>query len=148
EVADVQWLLAFCDAADGQGGADLTGPAGTADAVHIRFRFVRQIVVDDQLQLVDIDATRRDVGSDQYRDGAGLEGFQCFLAGLLRFVAVDGFARDACLPEFADNLIGPVFGARKHQYVATLFRAHEVGEEVDFIGLGDRINSLLDGVYR
>ena len=41
------------------------GARGAADAVHVALRDVRQVVVDDVADAVDVDAARRDVGRDQ-----------------------------------------------------------------------------------
>ena len=43
------------------GGARRSRPAGAADTVHIRFRFGRQVVVDDVGDVVDIQAAGGDV---------------------------------------------------------------------------------------
>ena len=41
---------------------------GAADAVHVVLRHVRQLVVDDVRQLLDVEAARGDVGGDQRDD--------------------------------------------------------------------------------
>src|SRR5690606_12375541 len=148
QLTDVPQVFTFLNIEKGESSAQLTGPAGTADAVHVGLGLVGQVVVDYQLQLIDIDAPCRDVSSHQYGDGAGLECFQCFLTCLLRFIAVDGFAGNSRLPEVADYFVGPVFRTGKDQYVAALLRTNEVGEEVNFIGFGHWIDRLFDRVYR
>src|SRR5438067_481833 len=49
------------------------GPRRAADAVHVALRNVRQVVVDDVADAVDVDAARRDVGCDQRLELAGAE---------------------------------------------------------------------------
>ena len=44
-----------------------------ADAMHIVFRDVRELVVDDVRQLLDVEAARRDFGRHQRRDAVFLE---------------------------------------------------------------------------
>ena len=44
------------------------GARRSADAVHIGFRHVRQIEIDDVADAVDIDAARRNVGGDERPD--------------------------------------------------------------------------------
>ena len=79
---------------DQRGGvAVLAGAAGAADAVDVVFGGVRQFVVDDVRQVVDVEAARGDVGGDQHAHRAGLEGFERFGALLLALVAVDGGRR-------------------------------------------------------
>src|SRR5262249_26248829 len=47
--------------------------AGAADAVNVIFWRVRELVIDDEGQLLDVDAAGRDVGRDQHRAVAVLE---------------------------------------------------------------------------
>ena len=53
---------------------------------------LRALVVDDVGDVLDIDASGRDIGGDQDVDLAGPEGAQCLLAGALSEVAVQGGA--------------------------------------------------------
>ena len=66
------------------------GPAGPADAVDVVLRVPRQLEVDDDRQVLDVQAARRDVGRHEDPDVARLEALQ--RAGPLRLgaVAVDG----------------------------------------------------------
>src|SRR5574343_414654 len=64
-------------------------PASAADAVHVVFRYVGQFIVDNIGQRIDVDATRRDVGSDPGYQLAVLELTEGAGAGALRLVAVD-----------------------------------------------------------
>ena len=41
------------------------GAAGAADAMHVIFHVVRQIVIEHHLDVVDVDAARGDVGGDE-----------------------------------------------------------------------------------
>jgi hypothetical protein len=43
-----------------------TGTTSSADTVDVIFRHIRQIIVDNMRQLVDVDTARGDVGGDQY----------------------------------------------------------------------------------
>src|SRR6185436_10955394 len=56
------------------------GTCGAADAMHVTFRNVRKIVVDDVADAVDVDAARRDIGGYQGAHVAGPEGRQHPLA--------------------------------------------------------------------
>src|SRR5258708_2469515 len=82
-----------------------------ADAVHVAFRDVGQIEVDDVADALDVDAAGGDVGRDQGADTAVAEVFQHALALVLRLVAVDSLGRDAVLVEAANDLVGAVLGA-------------------------------------
>ena len=50
--------------------------AGAADAVHIAFRLVRQVEIDDMRDAGNVDAARRDVGGDKYAHGTVAEAVQ------------------------------------------------------------------------
>src|SRR2546423_13658307 len=65
------------------------GARGAADAMHIAFRNVRQVVIDDVADAIHVDAARRDVGRDQGLELAGAARAEHALALVLRFVAVD-----------------------------------------------------------
>ena len=67
------------------------GARGAADAVHVAFRDVRQVEVDDVADAVDVDAAGGDVGRDQGLDAAVAEVVEHALALVLRLVAVDRF---------------------------------------------------------
>src|SRR5688500_16431327 len=53
--------------------AGKAGAAGAANAVDVILGRVRQFVIDDERQLLDVEAARRDVGRDEYRNLALLE---------------------------------------------------------------------------
>ena len=59
---DVAQKPAFLSIAEGDRSPSRPGPSGTADTVHIGFGNIRQIVIDDVRDAIDIDAARRDVG--------------------------------------------------------------------------------------
>ena len=68
--------------------AAVAGPAGAADAVHVVFRHIGNLVIHDVRQFVDVDAAGRDVGRDQRPDVAALEAGQRLGARALALVAV------------------------------------------------------------
>ena len=92
------------------------GAGGAADAVHVALRNVRQIVVDDVADALDVDAARGDVGGHQRAHASGAERRQHALALVLRLVAVDRLGGEPCLGERADHLVGAVLGAGEHQH--------------------------------
>ncbi len=77
----------------------------------------RRIDVDDQLDVVDVDATRCDVGGDEDARFTGGECRQVTVASSLREVAVKVNGRDARLGELASQLASLVLGA--HEQDAT-----------------------------
>ena len=92
------------------------GARGAADAVHVAFRDVGQIEVDDVADAIDVDAAGGDVGRHQRSHPAVAEVLQHALALVLRLVAVDRFGRDAVLVQAADHLVGAVLGAGEDQH--------------------------------
>ena len=83
------------------------GAARAADAVHVVLGHVRQVVVDDVRQLVDVDAARRDVGGDHHLDLAGLEVRQRARARVLALVAVQRDGADAVAVQRLTSLSAP-----------------------------------------
>ena len=73
-------------------------PAGAADAVDVVLRHQRQVEVDHQRQLLDVEAAGRHVGGDQHGDAPRLEVAEGPLAGALRLVAVDDRGAQAGAP--------------------------------------------------
>src|SRR6185312_3596621 len=72
QLADVVQQTAFVVAYQGQREAFHAGAAGTADAVHVILGHRGQVEVDDDRQLLDVDAARGDVGGDHHGDAAAL----------------------------------------------------------------------------
>src|SRR5207245_2782592 len=70
DVAQERPLLAVAERDRDARGA---GARGAADAVHVAFRDVGQIVIDHVADALDVDAARRDVGGDQRAHLAGAE---------------------------------------------------------------------------
>lgn len=66
-----------------------------SDAVDVGLGNLRQVVVDHQRQLVDVDAPGCDVGGYQHAAGSRLEVIHGPHAGVLRLVAVDGRRLDS-----------------------------------------------------
>ena len=108
DVAQVFPLLAVAERDRDPGRAR---PGGAADAVDVGFGDVRQIVVDDVRDAVDVDAARRDVGRDEHPAMPRLEAGKRPLALRLALVAVDRRRRDAARRKRAHDLVGAVLGA-------------------------------------
>ena len=63
DVADVRFFVGL---AEGDRVPGCSGASRASDAMYIRFRDVRNFVVDDVLQIVNIYSTRGDVGRNKY----------------------------------------------------------------------------------
>jgi hypothetical protein len=71
----------------------VAGAGGAAGAVQVGLVVLGRVVVDDDVDVVDVDAAGGDVGGDQHRQLAGGEVGQRPLAHALAQVAVDGRGR-------------------------------------------------------
>ena len=105
----------FRSVAKRDGDAGSAGARGSADAVNVAFRFVRQIEVYDMRDIVDVEAAGGDVGGDQHARLAAAKALQGALPRALRFVAVDRLGANTSIRKMACNTIGDVLGAREHQ---------------------------------
>ena len=101
--------------AERHGDARRPGPAGAADAVDVRLRLVRQVVVDHVRDAVDVDAARGHVGRHQHRRPVALEVRQRSLPGVLALVAVDRLGPDAGLFRCLTTRSAPCLVAREDE---------------------------------
>ena len=130
-------------------GNRLTGVArtpSTADTVDVVFGHDRQVKVDHQRQVFDIQATGRYVGSHQDLHVAGLEAVQCALAGGLGFVAMDAVGVDAQALQLVHQGVHAVAGLGEHQHLLPTALAHQVHKQLRLALFIHRHHPLLDGV--
>ena len=97
-----QALLARGDQRNGDAG--LAGAAGAPDAVDVQFGIIRQVIVEDVRDVVDIQAARGHIGGHQHFDLGIAEAVEGAFTGILVQVAVQGFggetARAQCSGQF------------------------------------------------
>src|SRR5262249_35162274 len=86
--------------------AGRTGPAGTADAVHVGVGVFGTVVVDDMRHAGDVQAAGGDVGGDQYVDLPGTERAEGPLTGALAQVTVYGGDGEAAEVEVLGQPVG------------------------------------------
>src|SRR5665213_1886162 len=118
--------------------------AGTADAMHVVFRNVRHFVIDDQRQVVDVEAARGDVGGDQHLQLAVLELLQSFEPRLLRLVAVDRRGGEAILLELAREPRRAMLGAHEAQHLPDVARLDDVHQQRALRVLRALVDALRD----
>jgi hypothetical protein len=121
---DQEFLLVRFDQRDGCPRAART--AGTANAVHVVFRNIRQLEIHHLGKLIDIEAASGDIGGHQNRDRSLLESTQGARAGTLALVAMDGHRRNAIALQALGQAIGPVLGPGEHQHLTPLLRSDQV----------------------
>ena len=81
-----------------EGVADILRTAGAADPMHVIFRVLRDIVIDDVTDTRDVEAARGDVGRDHHFVFAALKTFQRLDPFTLRSIGVQD--RDGMLSIF------------------------------------------------
>ena len=85
--------------------------------MHIVFCHVRQFEVHNMRQLVNIEATGRNVGCDQHSNLACLEVSQGFRTSALPFAAVNRVSINAIAIQLLGQPVCAVLGACKYEYL-------------------------------
>ena len=106
-----------------------SGAAGAADAVHVIFRGVRQLVVDHERQLFDVEPSGSNVRRDQYWHLALLEFFERLHALDLGAVAVYFLCGDSILLELAREAICVSLHPHEHQHLPHVARTNETNQQ-------------------
>ena len=137
----------FIHADQAHGIAFATCAASTADAVHVVFRDVRNLVVDHVGQFVDVDATCCNISSYQRTQFAGLEAFEGLSTGALALVAVQGHGRDAILGQVLGNVVGAKLGAGENQHLAPVVFLNDVQQNLLLLAATHGVDHLLDALH-
>ena len=103
-------------------------PTGTADTVYIILGHVGQFKVDHLRQLVDIQASRPNIGSNQHSYITTLETSQRLGPCTLALVAMDRGSADAIALQTLRQAVGDVFGTGKDQHLFPVMAAHQMGQ--------------------
>ncbi len=114
--------------------------------MHIVFGGVRQLVVDDHGQVVDIETACGDVGSDQYPQSAALEGFERVAALRLALVAMDRVGGDLVADQEVGQASAQQFGVDEDQGLGVGLVAQQLGEQVALEAAGNRMHPMGDGL--
>ena len=122
--------------------------AGAADAVDVVLGNVRQLVVDDERQVVDVEAARGDVGGDEHLELRVLERGERLEARRLGLVAVDRRGDQAVLLELAGEARRAVLGAHEAEHLLQAARADDVLEQRALAVLRALVRALHDGLGR
>ena len=133
---------------EGDGHAGVAGATGATDPVHVGLLVLRALVVDDVGDVLDIDASGRDIGGDQDVDLAGPEGAQCLLAGALSEVAVQGGGGETALGEVIGHLGGGALGAAEDDRQAASAGLEDAREHLGLVHRVRAIDELADRLDR
>ena len=117
----------------GDGSPGLPCAPGAADAVDVRLFVFGALVVDDVGDVVDVDASGRDVGGDEDVDLAVAEGSQRLLARALAEVSVERAGGEAPLGQLFGEACGGSFRPREDDRQAAAFCLEDAGEDLGFV---------------
>ena len=96
--------------------ARTAGAAGTADAVHVGLGVVRDVVVDDVGDAVDVETTRGDIGGDEDVERARLQLADGAFTLRLHDVAVDRGGGETTRAQLLGQLLGGLLGAHEDDH--------------------------------
>src|SRR5262249_32127274 len=105
------------------------GACGTTDAVHITLGNIRQIVVDDMADAIDVDAAGGDISRNQRTQFADSKSGEDALALILRFVAVDCFGSVPGFLKAAYDLVGAMLRSREDQHAIGFFSFEHLDQQ-------------------
>ena len=133
--------------AEREGYACATGSTRAAYAVNVCLGHIGDIVVDNHTQLLDVDTASSDVGGNHYARLARLEVIQGSLTLALRLIAVQSFAAHTLVAQSFRYVVGSVLGAGENQYRFILMLSQQLDQQLAFLGLLDKVDTLLNLIY-
>ena len=119
---DAAQQVDLVDADEADRLARRAGPAGPADAVDVVLRVPRQLEVDDDRQVLDVEAAGGDVGRDEDPDLARLEALERARPLRLRAVGVDRDGVEALAVEPRGQPRRGQLGPREDEHLAQVVR--------------------------
>ena len=139
---DASQLFHFVGRDERDGCSAGTGSTGSADAVNIVLRLVRQLEVDDVWEILDVEAARRHVRGHENLDEASSERLEG--AGSLRLaaVAVDRRGADAASVQIRSQPARADLAACEDQNLLHRVPPDQVDQQVGLPGLIDRVQDL------
>ena len=137
----------FIQAHQAHGFACLSRTAGSANAVHVVFADVWNFIIHDVRQVVDVDATGRNVGRHQGANFATLKTLQSLGAGTLALVSVQRHGLNAVFRQELSDVVGAKLGAREHQHLAPVVLLDDVGQQGFLFAAAHRMDHLADALH-
>ena len=128
--------------------ANVLRAAGASDPVHVIFRMLGHIVIDDVTDSCDVEAARRDVGRYHHFILAALESLQRFDA--LTLCPIGMQYRDSMFPvlEHMRDAIGVLFRPAKNQDTVKIRSLQKRHEQIELLFAGDWINCVCHSFRR
>ena len=142
DVADLEKLAA---GDEGEGHAAAPRAAGAADAVDVVLDVVGEVVVEDGLDVVHVDAARGHVGGDEEFEAGLAELVHHAVALGLVHVAVQTFGGVALRVQVFDEFVHHALGVAEDDAELEVVNVDEAGEDFDFPAAVHLEVDLLDG---
>jgi hypothetical protein len=133
ELLNADEIARFCFITERIGQTFLSCPSGTADAMNVHLGFVGQIEVEDVGNVVDIDASAGDVGSDKNEHIAVPEILQRPGSGGLAFVTMNGIGWNPDCRELFCQTIRAVFCSCEHNTASDHLALEQIDEKRSFV---------------
>lgn len=113
EFFDISEILPILCITESERYSTCSCSTSSTDSVNIGLRDIRNIIVDDMCQEIDIDATSRDISRDKYSGLSVFEIRERSLSSILGFISMDSFRSDI----FTDEIF--------HYFISSMFRSSE-----------------------
>ena len=94
----------------------MPGTPGPSNTVNIGLRNLRQIIIYDKRQLININTTSRDISRHQHTNLPILKIAQCQLASILRLITMNRLRTNATTTKITNNTISAVLSTSKNQH--------------------------------
>lgn len=118
----------------------------STDAVHVGFRYVRDVVVDHVFELVDIDSSGGDIGRNEDPSRLFFEIRKCPLTIVLRLVSMDSLGDYSSSHEELHDLVRSVLGSGKYEHVPDFRILQKVDDQTILASFVDVVHALTDGL--
>ena len=135
--------VAFVGIAKPNGNSCRARATSSPNAVHVRFRFVRKIEIENVRDPVHIQSARGDIGGDQDARVSCAESRQSTFSLALGLVSVDGHRADSSLHQHTAKTICMMFGAYEYEGARDVFLRQKMFEQRGFSSTRHAINKLL-----
>ena len=146
EALDAPQQIALVVGAQRDGAAFGAGAGRPPDAMHVGLGHLGQLEIDDVRDVVDVDATGRNVGRDQDAQLGVAEEVERMLALLLALVAVNGGDTNAGRVQMLGHLVGATLGAREDERARHGGIGEQLGQQGALLGRFDVNDALVHPV--
>ncbi|KAF5049483.1 hypothetical protein DSECCO2_439310 [anaerobic digester metagenome] len=110
-------------------------PARTADPMHVVLLVLREIVVEDRCDLLDVDSSGSDISRNKKIDGALAEPGHHTVTLILFHIAVEPLRRVSPGAKLRDDLIDISLGVTEDERSSALAQVKKTGEGLQFLVL-------------